>query len=77
MTSVVHGLEAEYKGQVKFVYLNIEDRGTEEIKRTLGFRSQPQFFLLDGDGMVLDQWIGFVEVETFHTAFKHVSSKEK
>ena len=77
MTSVVHGLEAEYEGQVNFVYLNIDNHGTQELKHTLGFRSQPQFFLLDGDGTVLNQWIGFVEVGAFNTALKHVAGKGK
>ena len=77
MKSVVHGLEAEYKGQVNFVYLNIDDPGTQDLRRTLGFRSQPQFFLLDGDGRMLNQWSGLVEAATFHAAFDHVAGKEK
>ena len=69
MAPVVHGLEAEYYDQVKFVFLNIDDPANDEFKRILGFRVQPQFFLLDENGEIIQQWLGSVSAESFRTAF--------
>ena len=69
MAPVVHGLEAEYHGKVSFAFLDIDDPANDEFKSTLGFRAQPHFFLLDGDGNVVQQWVGSVGAETFRAAF--------
>ena len=69
MAPMVHGLEAEYFGKVKFVYLDADDPHTREFQRTLGFRYQPEFYLLDADGTVLEKWVGFVPLEQFVTGF--------
>lgn len=57
---IVHGLDAKYGEQVRFVYLDVDDPATEEFKRVLGYRYQPHIFLLDGEGNVLAQWVGMV-----------------
>jgi thioredoxin-like negative regulator of GroEL len=69
MAPIVHGLEAEYTGRVIFSYLDIDDPATQEIKQALGYRVQPHFFLLDGDGNLLKQWLGRVSAEEFATEF--------
>ena len=69
MAPVVHGLEAEYYEKVKFAFLDIDDPNNEDFKRALGFRGQPQFFLLDENGEILQQWYGSVSAEAFRTAF--------
>lgn len=61
MAPVVHGLEQEWGNKVDFVYLDIDDPRTASFKQALGYRYQPHIFLLDGDGMILRQWIGFVQ----------------
>lgn len=61
MAPVVHGLEQKYAGQINFVYLDIDDPETTPFKRELGYRVQPHLFLLDGDGNVLREWLGFVQ----------------
>jgi hypothetical protein len=66
----VHGLEAEWGDRVNFVYLDIDDPATEPFKRQLGFRLQPQMFLLDGEGNVLDQWLGIVDRTTLEDALR-------
>ncbi len=56
----MHGLEAKYSGEVNFTYLDIDDSRTDTFKQALGYRYQPHIFLLDADGNILTQWVGFV-----------------
>lgn len=58
MKPVVHGLEAQYGDRINFIYLDIDDPATQALKTELRFRYQPQFFLLDGDGQLLQMWVG-------------------
>jgi thioredoxin-like negative regulator of GroEL len=70
MAPIVHGLEAEYSGQIKFVYLDIDDPANTDFERQLGFRVQPQFFLLDENGEIIQQWLGRVSADDFKAAFE-------
>ncbi|CAG0990756.1 hypothetical protein ANAEL_02280 [Anaerolineales bacterium] len=73
MAPMVHGLEAEYFGRVKFSYLDAGDPNTREFQRMLGFNYQPEFYLLDADGNVLKKFVGFVSREEFVTELeKHL-----
>jgi thioredoxin-related protein len=65
MAPMVHGLEAQYYGKVKFTYLDASDNNTREFQRMLGFAYQPEFYLLDGQGNLLKKWVGFVSQEEF------------
>jgi hypothetical protein len=69
MAPMVHGLEAEYSGRIAFVYLDADDSRTREMQRALGFRYQPEFYLLDGNGLVLRKWVGLVTQEQFEAEF--------
>lgn len=69
MAPIVHGLEAKYHGKIKFSYLDASDPNTLEFQRALGFNYQPEFYLLDGQGNLLQKWIGFVSVDQFETVF--------
>lgn len=64
----MHGLEAQYYDRVNFVYMDIDDPATSEFKQALGFRYQPHLFLLDEDGNILQQWVGFVPAEELEAA---------
>lgn len=70
MAPMVHGLEAKYFGRIKFNYLEISNPQTEQFRTTLGFKYRPSFYLLDGDGKVLHQWIGYQTPEQFEDVFK-------
>ena len=69
MAPMVHGLEAKYFGRIKFSYLDADDPATLDFQRILGFRFQPEFYLLDASGQVLKKWVGFVSQEEFEAAF--------
>jgi hypothetical protein len=64
----VHGLEAEYYDRINVVYMDIDDPATTDYKQALGYRYQPHLFLLDKDGNVLQQWVGFVNEADLKTA---------
>ncbi len=65
----MHGLEAEYGDRVHFVYLDIDDPATDAFKQQLGYRLQPHFFLLDSDGVTLQDWQGRISEADFQAAF--------
>ena len=67
---MVHGLEAEYSGKVKFSYLDADDPNTDEFQRTLGFYYQPELYLLDADGNVLKKFIGYTSQEDLTAEFE-------
>lgn len=69
MAPIVHGLEAEYWGKIQFAYLDIDNPQTDGFKEALGYRYQPEYYLLDGTGNVVEKWVGFVPEEEFVTAF--------
>ena len=69
MAPIVHGLEAEFSSQIDFIYLDIEDPRNQAILDELGFSYQPHFFLVDGEGNVIQQWIGPVTEGQFREAF--------
>lgn len=64
----MHGLEQQYSDQISFVYLDIDDSRTDDFKRQLGYRVQPHLFLLDGEGNIIQQWLGFVTREELEAA---------
>ncbi len=69
MAPMVHGLEAQYAGKINFVYLDIDDPANQPAKRDFGFVYQPEFYLLDGQGNVLQKWVGSVPQEQFEMVF--------
>ncbi|MBI4731536.1 MAG: hypothetical protein HY781_05305 [Chloroflexi bacterium] len=69
MAPMVHGLEAEYFGRIKFVFLDASDPATADFQRALGFAVQPEFYLLDGAGTVLYRWFGYVQEADFRAVF--------
>ena len=66
---MVHGLEAEYFGKVKFTYLDADDSRTDGFQRALGFYYQPEFYLLDANGNLLKKFVGFVSQDEFTAEF--------
>lgn len=69
MAPIVHGLEAKYHGRIGFVYLDIDDPQNERFRQHFGFRYQPEFYLIDGAGEVVQKWIGYVPAQDFEAAF--------
>ena len=72
MAPIVHGLEVEYAGQINFVYLDMANSGNEAFLKQLGFRYQPHFMLIDGEGNIIQQWLGPVAAQAFRDSFSSV-----
>jgi thioredoxin-like negative regulator of GroEL len=69
MAPMVHGLEAEYFGRIKFAFLDADDPNTDTFQRSLGFAYQPELYLLDANGKVLKKFIGYVSETDLRNAF--------
>ena len=65
----MHGLEAKYFGKIKFSYLEISNPLTADFREYLGFKIRPSFYLLDADGKVLHEWIGYQTQDQFEEVF--------
>lgn len=61
MESIVFGLEAQYFNRVNFIYLDSNDPANNGLEQILGYRQDPQFLILSGDGKILAQWTGQVD----------------
>lgn len=66
---MVHGLEVEYFDKIDFIYLDVDDRQTNSFKNLLGYRYQPHLFLLDEQGNIVQQWVGYITHEELKLAF--------
>jgi len=66
---MVHGLEARYAGKIVFTYLDADDARTKGFQKALGFHYQPEFYLLDEQGQLLHEWVGFVSEASFESEF--------
>jgi hypothetical protein len=73
MQPIVYGLEAQHENQIDFVYVNIDDPASDAYKERYGFRYQPHFVLVDGQGEVVQEWFGIVEEAEFEQAFVNLA----
>jgi thiol-disulfide isomerase/thioredoxin len=69
MAPVVYSLEDRYQDQIRFVYLDIDDPANSLFRSLIGSRLPPLFFLLDGQGNVVKEWVGYVSAEEFESVF--------
>jgi len=63
MAPIVFGIEEVYRNRMNFIYLDIDDPANKNFISELGFRMEPHFFLVDKDGRILNQWLGYVRVD--------------
>jgi len=71
---MVHGLEAEYWGQVDFLYIDREDPANKDVVQQFGVRYQPVFVLLDAEGNILEQWAGNPGEEALRNALNSLQT---
>jgi hypothetical protein len=51
-------------------HLEATDPAMQSFQSELGFRAQPEHYLLDGYGKLIMKWVGAVQAEDFRTTFK-------
>jgi hypothetical protein len=71
----VHELESEYYNLINFVYLDIDDPSNDIFKEQFKFRYQPHLYLIDGNGEIIQQWVGPVPREELASAFDQLLSR--
>ena len=69
MAPMVHGLEAEYFGEIIFSYLDADDPLTFHIQQALGFYYQPEIYFLDPNGTLIMKWVGSTSEEELRSVF--------
>ncbi len=69
MAPMVHGLEAKYYGKIKFTYLEISNPENKDFIKYLDFQYRPSFYLLDGNGKILNKWVGAQTQPQFENVF--------
>ncbi|MCZ7546963.1 MAG: hypothetical protein M5R40_27125 [Anaerolineae bacterium] len=69
MKPVVHRLEAEYWGEVDFVYLDRDDRANRDVMNRYDFSYQPLFVFVEPDGTEIQRWFGSVPEADLRAAF--------
>lgn len=74
MKPIVHGLEARYEDQIGFIYLNVDNAKTAELKKALDFQYMPYFVLIDSNGNIIQQWAGSVTEAEFVEEFEFALS---
>ena len=71
MAPIVHGLENKYGDTVEFVYLDIDDSGTEPFQEALNYnrRWRPFIFFVTPEGEIVgDPFIGFTQGDVLEQA---------
>lgn len=64
MKPTVRRLEQEFAGKVEFQSLDIDSLKNAEAKKKYGFRAQPQFVIVGGDGKVITTRNGMQSYDT-------------
>lgn len=70
MAPLVQAVEGNFRDQVNFIYVDIDSPQARYFKDTLGYKSQPHFFLVDPQGVVIREWKGYVRIEDLITAIQ-------
>ncbi len=74
MAPVMLNLESQYRERINFIYLNVEDHETKALQQALGYQliSNPHLYLIDSQGNVLREWVGYVKIESLQEALRSV-----
>lgn len=71
----IHSLEAEYWGEVDFVYLDIDDAANEDLMEQFNFVGQPLLVVIDAEGNEMARWYGAPPEAELRDALDSVAEK--
>ncbi len=69
MKPIVNGLKKAYIGRIIVTRIDREDPENAEIVQQYSARNQPMYFMLDGDGEIIWQWIGAISSAELEQVF--------
>lgn len=69
MAPVMNMLAERYKARINFVFLDVDDPANGMLTALMGSRLPPVFYLLDGQGVVLKEWRGYISPGEFEAVF--------
>jgi thioredoxin-related protein len=76
MRPLVAKLEANCSGKVDFAILNVDNPSTNELSRQYDVRTIPRFILLDGEGRIVQQWIGSGDESRFNPVLSYCQTSQ-
>ena len=69
MKPIVNGLKKAYQGQITVRRIDREDPQNAAIVQEYGARNQPMYFMLDGEGEIIWQYIGAISSAELEQVF--------
>jgi thiol-disulfide isomerase/thioredoxin len=71
---VLLSLESQYSDRVNFIYLDADEAETKALQKKFSYRliARPRIFLIDGTGVILRDWTGYVAIEELQQALDSV-----
>lgn len=78
MMPALMSLQDEYGTEGNFIFLDIDDPATAQLKRVLYFNYYdvlPQYFLLGPDGKILRKWLGVIQQSDLQQAIEGVLNR--
>ncbi len=74
MQPVVDGLKQQYSNQIRFVDLDFYDKANAGLVQQFHVPGHPTFLLLDGQGKVVQRWIGVTPRDAIEENLKRVAA---
>lgn len=70
MAPIIHRIEDRYEARMNFVYLDVDNPATLQLKRDFGYKHLPHLFLVDAEGKILRSWGGSVSAAILEEAIR-------
>jgi thiol-disulfide isomerase/thioredoxin len=72
---VVLNLDSQNNTRMNFIYLDVDDPDTKLLRSALDYTviAKPRIYLLDPQGVVLRDWIGYVSIEELQEAINTIA----
>lgn len=74
MQPLVAKLEANCSAKVDFVRVDVDQPSSVELSRQFNVRSIPLFVWLDGDGKIIQQWLGSGDESRFASMLSYCAT---
>jgi hypothetical protein len=74
---IVHGLEKTYGDRITFVRVNILNPESRPLMQQFGFSATPEFYLVDGNGDIIDAWDDWVSEAELRLAFEQALNQAR